>query len=117
MRFPPSMQLLCSHYKPREIESIGRSHWGYLGMRCREGCLNQPIPKYDGILDYLPYPFLHVVALRSEIGSDSRKIDSEDYMKKNRPLVSVVDDDESVRHSPPNLLKESGEGMVIFPCS
>src|SRR5271168_2499344 len=32
-----------------------------------------------------------------------------------RPLVSVVDDDESVRESLPDLIKEFGFGVRVFP--
>ncbi len=35
-------------------------------------------------------------------------------MKENRPLVSVVDDDESVRESLPDLLKELGFAVRAF---
>lgn len=35
-------------------------------------------------------------------------------MKENRPLVSVVDDDESVRESLPDLLKELGFATQTF---
>ena len=35
-------------------------------------------------------------------------------MKENRPLVSVVDDDESVRESLPDLLKEFGFAVGAF---
>ena len=35
-------------------------------------------------------------------------------MKENRPLVSVVDDDESVRESLPDLLKEFGFAVRAF---
>lgn len=35
-------------------------------------------------------------------------------MKENRPLVSVVDDDESVRDSLPDLLKEFGFAVRAF---
>ena len=39
---------------------------------------------------------------------------SGDFMKSTRPLVSVVDDDESVRESLPDLLKELGFAVQAF---
>src|SRR3954471_5131452 len=39
---------------------------------------------------------------------------SEECMQKDRPLISLVDDDESVRESLPDLLKELGFSARVF---
>jgi len=45
---------------------------------------------------------------------DAHKAGSEECMKESRSLVSVVDDDESVRESLPDLLKELGFSARAF---
>jgi FixJ family two-component response regulator len=46
--------------------------------------------------------------------NDDLKGGSEECMKENRALVSVVDDDESVRESLPDLLREFGFAVEAF---
>jgi FixJ family two-component response regulator len=57
---------------------------------------------------------MQMLARRPVIYCDARKRNSEERMKENRPLVSVVDDDESVRESLPDLLREFGFAVQAF---
>ena len=57
---------------------------------------------------------VHVVAHNPDAWCHARKAGAEENMKENRPLVSVVDDDESVRESLPDLLKELGFAVRAF---
>jgi FixJ family two-component response regulator len=43
-----------------------------------------------------------------------RKAGSKECMRENRPVIAVVDDDESVRESLPDLLKELGFAVRVF---
>jgi FixJ family two-component response regulator len=55
-----------------------------------------------------------VVARRPGTYCEAIEAGFEECMKENRPLVSVVDDDESVRESLPDLLKELGFAVRAF---
>jgi FixJ family two-component response regulator len=60
------------------------------------------------------YFVVQVVARRQDTCCDTRKAGAKEYMKVNLPLVAVVDDDESVRESLPDLLKELGFAARTF---
>jgi FixJ family two-component response regulator len=55
-----------------------------------------------------------VVSRRPRTCCEAIEAGFEECMKENRPLVSVVDDDESVRESLPDLLKELGFAVRAF---
>jgi CheY-like chemotaxis protein len=77
--------------------------------------LGEPIPKYDGASQVQGVSFgVHVVAHNPDAWCHARKAGAKENMKENRPLVSVVDDDESVRESLPDLLKELGFAVRAF---
>ena len=57
---------------------------------------------------------MHIVCSHCVSGSVALEAGFKECMKENRPLVSVVDDDESVRESLPDLLKELGFAARVF---
>ncbi len=57
---------------------------------------------------------VRVSAHNPDGGCDARKIGPKEYMKDNRPLVSIFDDDVSVSESLPDLLKELGFAARAF---
>jgi CheY-like chemotaxis protein len=75
-------------------ETIGRWYWRYLGITrlCHDRA--KAIPKYNG----RPSLNAHYFVMKS-LG---------DRSGSERPLLSVVDDDESMRESLPDLIKEFG---------
>jgi CheY-like chemotaxis protein len=88
----------------------------YAVRRLKRGRLREPIPKYDGASRVRAISSLCASgrARNSDACCDAYKAGPEEYMQENRPLVSVVDDDESVRESLPDLLKELGFAVRAF---
>jgi CheY-like chemotaxis protein len=68
--------------------------------------------EFAGCMSYVL--LMQVLARSPDARCDARKAGSEERMKENRPLVSVVDDDESVRESLPDLLREFGFAVQAF---
>ena len=82
---------------------------GYLGFLNQRWCGCVHLGVDGGFWFRLGWPhFTTRVRLRSKSRGDSYRESKEEFVKIGDSLISVVDDDESVRESLPDLLREFG---------
>lgn len=87
-------------------------------MRCRGGGgrSNEPIPKCyrASRICVVCSCYVSAHACDVQVWYAGRKAGSKECMSENRPVIAVVDDDESVRESLPDLLKMLGFEARVF---